>query len=225
MDSRCLTEITSEAQLREILGEPLPRVANKDRRCLHDYDKQWLASSPFCLVGTSRADGSCDVSPKGDPPGFTLVLDDTTIAIPERPGNRRADGFRNILTNPHVGLIYLIPGRPDTLRINGRARLVREAPFFDQMIVKGHRPLLALVVEIEQVFYHCPKALLRSNLWKPATWDPAAVPSKAQIAQCLERPDDSLEELQRYYGPAYAGGLYRTEAGRRTVRPRPRVAQ
>jgi PPOX class probable FMN-dependent enzyme len=136
------------------------------------------------------------------------VVDDTTIAIPERRGNRRADGFRNILSNPHVGLVYLIPGRGDTLRINGRARLVREAPFFDQMTVKGHRPLLALIVEIEQLFYHCPKAFLRSSLWQPATWDPAAVPSKAQIAQRLERPDETLEHLQRYYGPAYATRLY-----------------
>ncbi|MBV8993387.1 MAG: pyridoxamine 5'-phosphate oxidase family protein [Pseudonocardiales bacterium] len=214
MDSGCLTEITSEsaitseADLREILGEPRPYVANKDRRSLHDYDKQWLAGSPLCLVATSGADGSCDVSPKGDPPGFTVVLDDTTIAIPERPGNRRADGFRNILTNPHVGLVYLIPGRGDTLRINGRARLVREAPFFDQMTVKGHRPLLALIVEIDQIFYHCPKAFLRSHLWQPATWSPAAVPSKAQIAQRLERPDETLEELQRYYGPGYTAKLY-----------------
>jgi PPOX class probable FMN-dependent enzyme len=205
-----MTEITSEAQLRELLGEPLPRVATKARPTLDDYDKQWLAGSPFCLVATSSADGSCDVSPKGDPPGFTLVLDDTTIAIPERPGNRRADGFRNILTNPHVGLIYLIPGRADTLRINGRARLVREAPFFDQMMVKGHRPLLAVIVEIDEVFYHCAKAFLRSNLWQPDTWGAQAVPSRAQIAQRLERPDDALVDLERYYGPAYATGLYRT---------------
>lgn len=169
-----MTEITSEAQLSELIGEPLPRTATKDRPTLHDYDKQWLARSPFCLVATSGADGSCDVSPKGDPAGFTLVLDDTTIAIPERPGNRRADGFRNILTNPHVGLIYLVPGRGDTLRINGRARLVREAPFFDRMVVKGHRPLLAVLVEIDQVFYHCSKAFLRSDLWQPATWNPEA---------------------------------------------------
>lgn len=204
-----MMEITSEAELRQLLGEPLPRVITKDRPALHDYDKQWLARSPFCLVATSSADGSCDVSPKGDPPGFTLVLDDTTIAIPERPGNRRADGFRNILTNPHVGLIYLIPGREDTLRINGRARLVRDAPFFDEMTVKNHRPLLALIVEIDQIFHHCSKAFLRSTLWQPATWNPDAVPSRAQIAQRLEQPDEALEELERYYGPAYAARLYR----------------
>jgi PPOX class probable FMN-dependent enzyme len=205
-----MTEITSEAQLRELIGEPLPRVAAKARPGLHDYDKQWLASSPLCLVATSGANGSCDVSPKGDPPGFTLVLDDTTIAIPERPGNRRADGFRNILANPHVGLIYLVPGREDTLRINGAARLVSDAPFFDQMRVKGHRPLLALVVEIDQVFYHCAKAFLRSNLWQPGTWNAAGVPSRAQIAQRIEQPDVALEDLQRYYGPAYASRLYET---------------
>jgi PPOX class probable FMN-dependent enzyme len=205
-----MTEITSEAQLRELLGEPLPRVAAKDRKTLHEYDRQWLASSPLCLVATSGADGSCDVSPKGDPPGFTLVLDDTTIAIPERPGNRRADGFRNILANPHVGLIYPVPGRGDTLRINGTARLVSDAPFFDQMRVKGHRPLLALVVEIKQVFYHCSKAFLRSDLWQPATWNPTAVPSRARLAQRLEQPDVALEDLDRYYGPAYATRLYET---------------
>ena len=136
------------------------------------------------------------------------MLDDTTIAIPERSGNRRADGFRNILTNPHVGLIYLIPGREDTLRINGRARLVRDAPFFDQMTVKRHRPLLALIVEIDQVFYHCAKAFLRSELWQPATWNPTAVPSRAQITQRLERPDAALEDLERYYGPGYTARLY-----------------
>ncbi len=205
-----MTEITSEAQLRELIGEPLPRVAAKARPGLHEYDRQWLASSPLCLVATSNAAGSCDVSPKGDPPGFTRVLDDTTIAIPERPGNRRLDGFRNILTNPHVGLIYLIPGRADTLRINGTARLVRDEPFFDQMTVKGHRPLLALIVEIDQVFYHCAKAFLRSNLWQPASWNPQAVPSRAQIAQRLEQPTEALEDLERYYGPSYAEGLYRT---------------
>ncbi|MGH3719114.1 MAG: pyridoxamine 5'-phosphate oxidase family protein [Pseudonocardiaceae bacterium] len=205
-----MTVITSETQLRELVGEPLSRVAAKDRPALHEYDRQWLANSPFCLIATSSADGSCDVSPKGDPPGFTLVLDDTTISIPERPGNRRVDGFRNILANPHVGLIYLVPGRGDTLRINGRARLVHDAPFFDQMTVKGHRPLLALIVEIDQVFYHCAKAFLRSKLWQPATWNPQAAPSRAQIVQRLERPEDTLEDLERYYGPEYATRLYRT---------------
>src|SRR3954447_9267235 len=155
------SEITDVAELIELIGKPLPRVADKARPALHDLDREWLAASPFCLIATSGAEGSCDVSPKGDPPGqLAYVLDDRTIAIAERPGNRRADGYKNILLNPHVGLIFLIPGRGDTLRINGRARLVSDAPFFDRMLVKGHRPLLALVVEIEEIFHHCAKAFL-----------------------------------------------------------------
>ena len=205
-----MREITSEAELRELLGTPAPAAVAKERRRLSDLDRQWLAASPLCLVATSAADGTCDVSPKGDPPGSTLVLDDATIALPERPGNRRADGFRNVLTNPHVGLVFLVPGRGDTLRVNGRARLVRDAPFFDAMEVKGHRPLLALVVEVEEVFHHCSKAFLRSRLWQPETWAPDALPSRARIAQRLERPETPLEELERYYGPSYADGLYRT---------------
>jgi PPOX class probable FMN-dependent enzyme len=201
-------EITSELELRELLGAPMPRAATKERLRLHDIDKQWLATSPFCMIATANADGTCDVSPKGDPPGFTVVLDDATIAIPERKGNRRADGFRNILTNPHVGLIYLVPGRNDTLRINGRARLVRNAPWFDQMIVQAHRPMLALVVDIEQIFFHCAKAFLRSELWQPDTWHPAALPSHATIVKSVQPTPETLEELERYYGPDYLKLLY-----------------
>ena len=104
----------------------------KSHHALTDVDRAWLAASPFCVLATADADGRCDVSPKGDPAGSLVhVVDELTIAIAERPGNRRADGYRNILANPHVGLDFVIPGRGDTLRVNGRARLVREAPFFD----------------------------------------------------------------------------------------------
>jgi PPOX class probable FMN-dependent enzyme len=202
--------VTDETELRELLGEPMPAALAKERTRLHALDREWLAASRFCLLATSGADGSCDVSPKGDPAGFVLVLDDTTIAIPERPGNRRVDGFRNILANPHVGLISFLPGRGDTLRVNGRARLVRDAPFFDRMVVKGHRPVLAVVVDVEQVFSHCSKAFLRSDLWKPETWDPGAVTSRATICKTLERPDAEVADLERYYGEGYASGLYRT---------------
>src|SRR3954465_13231853 len=133
--SELAAEITDEAELRALLREPIPRGAHKVRSRLHDLDRAWIAASPFCLVATSAADGSCDVSPKGDPPGFALVLDDVTIALPEPPGNRGADGFENLLANPHVGLLFLLPGRGDTLRVNGRASLVADAPFFDRMEV------------------------------------------------------------------------------------------
>ena len=163
------------------------------------------------MLATTDADGNTDASPKGDPAGSLVhVIDEKTIAIAERPGNRRADGYHNILSNPHVGLLFLIPGRGDTLRINGRARLVREGPFFDEMVVKGHRPLLAIVVDVEQVFFHCAKAFLRSGLWKPETWDPeAVVPKRAQIAREVEGDPRSDAELEEYYQPDnYSKGLY-----------------
>jgi len=203
------TIVSDLEQLRQLVGSPITRIAEKVRPHLHPLDRDWLAASPFCLVATSAGDGTCDVSPKGDPPGFTLVLDDRTIAIPDRPGNRRVDGFANVIDNPHVGLIFVIPGRPDTLRINGSAKLVREAPFFEELVVRGHRPSLALVVDVEEVFYHCSKAFLRSSLWDPASWTPTAAPSRPQIAQAIERPDQTIAELEAYYGAGYAENLYR----------------
>lgn len=207
-----VTEVTSEKELRELVGEPMERAVTKERSALHPVDRAWLATSPFCLIATAAADGTCDVSPKGDPPGFTLVLDDRTLAIPDRPGNRRVDGFRNVLSNPHVGLIYLVPGREETLRINGRARLVRDAPFFDQMVVEGHRPRLALLVHIEQVFFHCPKAFRRSGLWRTQTWPaPDVLPSIAQIVKAVQPTRETLAELERHYGPGYDDLLYRQD--------------
>lgn len=202
------TKIHAEAELLALLGTPLPRVLEKDRPAFTTEHRDWIAASPFCLVATSDTAGRCDVSPKGDPAGFALVVDDTTLAIPERPGNRRADGFSNILQNPHVGLIFLVPGRGDTLRVNGRATLLSDAPYADRLEVKGHRPVVILEVAVEQVFFHCAKAFLRSGLWSPETWAPDAVMSRAQIAKNLERPDDSIEDLQAYYGDQYREGLY-----------------
>ncbi|MET9312211.1 pyridoxamine 5'-phosphate oxidase family protein [Kribbella sp. NPDC003505] len=206
-----LVEITTYDELREVVPQPLAAAAGKARKELHDLDREWLAASPFCLIATSAADGTCDVSPKGDRAGFTKVFDATTIAIPERAGNRRVDGFTNLLSNPHVGLIYFLPGRGDTLRINGRARIVREAPFFDEMVVKGNRPQLALLVEIEEIFHHCSKAFLRSQLWKPETWNPEAMPSRPRIAKALERPDEELATLEEYYGTAYEEKIYKVK--------------
>ena len=163
------------------------------------------------MLATAAAAGGADASPKGDPAGDLVhVIDETTIALAERPGNRRADGYRNILENPHVGLLFVIPGRGDTLRVNGRARLVSDAPFFDDLVVKGHRPLLALVVDIDEVFHHCAKAFMRSSLWDPETWDPEIrVPRRAVLAHELDRPESTVAELDEYYGPSYAEGLYR----------------
>jgi PPOX class probable FMN-dependent enzyme len=205
------TRIASVDELVELLGEPGERAATKTRPALLDVDRAWLAASPFCVMATAGADGSCDASPKGDPAGSLVhVIDDRTVALAERPGNRRADGYRNILANPHVGLDFLIPGRGDTLRVNGRARLVSDAPFFDEMVVKGHRPILAVVVEIEELFFHCAKAFLRSGIWRPETWDPeAVVPRRAVVAAEVEPAGMSVEQLDDYYAPEnYSRGLY-----------------
>jgi PPOX class probable FMN-dependent enzyme len=201
------TYVTGEEQLGDVIGYPIQRVIDKVKPSLAPLHQQWIAASPFCVVATSSGVG-VDASPKGDPAGLAHVLDESTLVIPERPGNKRADGYLNILANPHVGLIFLIPGRTDSLRVNGRARLVSDAPWFDDLVVRGHRPVLAIEVRIEEVFFHCGKAFLRSKLWQPQTWNPEAVPSRACIAQQLERPNDSIEELERYYGEAYRAGLY-----------------
>lgn len=201
--------VTDRATLVDLVGSPLPRVTGKVRTRLHALDVEWLAASPFCLVGTADPAGNCDVSPKGDPPGSLVhVLDDTCVALAERPGNKRMDGFHNVLANPHVGLNFFLPGRGDTLRINGRATLVAEAPFMDRMQVRGHRPVLALVVDVDEVFHHCAKAFARSGLWDPATWHPEAVPRRSVVAREVDRDPRSLDELDTYYGPDYANRLY-----------------
>ncbi|KRF06989.1 pyridoxamine 5'-phosphate oxidase [Nocardioides sp. Soil777] len=203
-------EITTVDQLEAIVGLPTGLAVTKERDALTDIDRAWLAATPFCVLATSDDEGRRDASPKGDPPGQLVhVVDEHTIAIAERPGNRRVDGYRNVLANPHVGLTFLIPGRGDTLRINGRARLVDDAAYFDAMAVRGKRPILALEVEIETVFFHCAKALLRSGLWDPESWEPGSVPRRAVIAHELEHSPRTLEDLDDYYRPDnYGKGLY-----------------
>jgi PPOX class probable FMN-dependent enzyme len=207
-DDKGIVAVQSAEELRGLLGSPGKRALDKERAQLHAIDRAWLAASPFCLVASADAEGNCDVSPKGDPPGFAYVVDDQTLAIPERPGNRRADGFQNILGNPHVGLIFFIPGRNDTLRINGRARVARDAPFFDAMTVKGHRPTLALIVDIDEIFFHCAKSFLRSTLWDADSWHPEALPSHPRIVKAVQETEMTQGELEVHYGPGYMKKLY-----------------
>ena len=186
-DTFSLHAVRTAEELQDALGgEPRWSAINSIRSRVSNLDRQWLAASPFCLLATAGADGSCDVSPRGDEPGFALVLSDTTIALPERAGNRRGDGYANLLENGHVGLLFMIPGRTDTLRINGRALLVRDGPFFDRMALGGKRPVLAVVVTVEEIFYHCVKAFHRSRLWRPDSWEPAGAPSRGDVARAIE---------------------------------------
>lgn len=191
-------EVNTVDELRAIVGRPDHYVANKVRDRLSPVQRDWLAHSPLGFVATTDARGRVDVSPKGDPPGFVHVIDDTTIAIPERPGNKRVDGYLNVLQNPHVGTVFLIPGRGDTLRINGTAKIVSDADYFDALAVKDKRPILALEVAVEEVFFHCAKAFLRSEAWDPSTWNPSAVPSVAQLLKAI-RPEWSQAQLDEYY--------------------------
>jgi PPOX class probable FMN-dependent enzyme len=191
-------EVNSVDELRAIVGHPNSYVANKVGKRLSAVQQDWLAHSPLGFVATTDAQGRVDVSPKGDPPGFVHVIDDTTIAIPERPGNKRVDGYLNVLERPHVGTLFLIPGRGDTLRINGTARILADAEYFDAMTVQGKRPILALEIDVEEVFFHCAKAFLRSDAWDPSSWNPTAVPSVAKIAQAI-KADMSLAALEEYY--------------------------
>lgn len=188
-------EVSTVEELRTIVGEPSEAVVKKVSPKLAPIHRDWLAHSPLCFVATTDADGNIDVSPKGDPPGFVHIIDDNTIAIPERPGNKRVDGYLNVLQRPRAGSLFLLPGRGDTLRINGAASIVADADYFDTLIVAGKRPILALEIAIEEVFFHCAKAFLRSNAWKPQTWQPDALPTVAQMVKAMDA-SLSLAELK-----------------------------
>lgn len=191
-------QVRTVDELRDIVGHPNEYVANKVQPRLAPIHRDWLAHSPLGFVATTGADGTVDVSPKGDPPGFVHVIDDATIAIPERPGNKRVDGYLNVLQRPRVGTLFVVPGRGDTLRINGAATVLSDAGYFDAMAVAGKRPILALEIAIEEVFFHCAKAFLRSDTWQPDTWDPTALPSVAEMAKAV-LTDMSLADLERQY--------------------------
>ncbi len=169
--------ITDEGALRQVVGgDPVPQSVRKQLDHLDEHARRFLAAAPFCVLATSGVDG-CDATPRGDEPGFARPLDRQTLALPERPGNRRLDSLHNILANPHVGLLFVVPGVAHTLRVNGTARLVADAEFFDDMTVLGRRPVLAVVVSVVECYFHCSKAFVRSRLWQPEMWpEPGAVP-------------------------------------------------
>jgi PPOX class probable FMN-dependent enzyme len=162
--------ITTTEALREVVGETIPNLDIKVMDRLDAYCTDFLTRSPFLILATSDGNGNLDASPKGDGPGFTYVEDDRTIAIPDRPGNKLVFGHLNVLRNPHVGLIFMIPGTPETLRINGRAELTRDPELLERLAARGRPAVLATRIRIDQCFFHCAKAFIRSNLWKPEKW-------------------------------------------------------
>jgi hypothetical protein len=162
--------ITTEEGLREILGTPGKGAVAKAISQIDEHFAGFIARSPFVLIGSSDGSGNQDVSPKGDPAGFVRVLDDHTLAIPDRPGNRRGDTLSNILQNPKVALYFLVPGVRETLRVQGRANIVRDESLRETMAVNGKTPHLAIVVDVEEAFMHCAKCVVRSQLWEPGAW-------------------------------------------------------
>jgi PPOX class probable FMN-dependent enzyme len=200
--------ITGEAELRELVGDPGPAAHAKVLRELDAHARHFIANSRFCLLGTAGADG-CDVSPRGEPGAVALVLDDKTLVLPDRPGNKRVDSFRNILHDPHVGMLFLMPPMAETLRINGRARLVREAPYFARLTVNDRPPRFAVEITVDEVYLHCAKALLRSDLWDPQSWnDRDALPRAAQIWRDHAKLAPSVEELEAGLAKGYSTTLY-----------------
>ena len=162
--------IESREQLREIMGEPIDVVVGKTLSELDKHCSIFISRSPFVLLSSADSNGNLDVSPKGDPAGFVRVIDERTLAIPDRPGNRRADTIENILQNPNIGLIFLIPGKTETLRVSGTAQIVRDEELRESMAIRGRSPDFAIVVHVKEAFFHCSKCMIRSRLWNSESW-------------------------------------------------------
>jgi uncharacterized protein len=196
-DKRFRDIVTSEEEIRSVVGHPPDHSLAKAVRVIDDNSRRFIAHSPFVFVASAGAGGMLDVSPKGDAAGFVQVLDDRTLAIPDRLGNRRIDTFRNVLQNPNVGLIFIIPGVSYTLRVSGKAMIVRDPDLRQSMAVQGKLPDHVMVVDVEHVLSHCPKCMIRSGLWEPGAWpDATNVPSFAETLRAHANLAQSIEDVQ-----------------------------
>jgi PPOX class probable FMN-dependent enzyme len=199
--------IGSEDELRAIIGSPSELVAGKIADRLNHLIRQFVERSPFVCVATTRPDGGLDVSPRGDPPGFARILDERTLLLPERPGNRIADTLTNLLHDPRIGLLFLIPGVGDSLRVNGRAVVVDDPELLAGSAVDGKVPKLGIVVSIEEAYTQCSKALIRSDLWNPERHvDRSELPSSGEILKAVSDPALDLEQYDRERTERYARG-------------------
>ena len=195
--------ISAEETLRATLGQPSDVVKAKVSHRLNELTRQFVERSPFLCLATSAADGTCDVSPRGDPAGFVKVLDERTLLLPDRPGNRLADSFRNVLENPHVALLFVIPGISDTFRVNGRASIVEDPELLAPCAVEGKVPKLGLRIEVDEAYTHCPKAFLRAQLWDPDRYaDRSELPSSGELMRSVGADVDpkqyDAERAERY---------------------------
>ena len=198
--------VTTREELRTIYKTPRPTDGSirKELKALDGHCRSFIGKSPFVLIGSSDGEGNADVTPKGDKPGFAAVLDDRTIAIPDRPGNNRLDTLENILRNPSVGLLFLIPGMNETLRVNGDARITVDAGLRERLAVDGKAPQSVVVVTVKAAYMHCAKAFMRSDLWKPDTWyDRATLPTLGQILRDQLVVADSADATDRWLDEEY----------------------
>jgi uncharacterized protein len=201
--------ITTRDRLRSIVGEPSSRVTAKVIDHIDAICSRFIAASPFIVVSTRGGDGLLDQSPKGDPAGFVAVLDGKTLAIPDRLGNRRIDTFENVLTSPAVGLLFIIPGYAYTLRVSGKASLVRDPNLQRQLAVGGQEPQLIMIVHVEQAFMHCAKSMARAKIWKPDEWpDTVDVPSLAEAMVEHGKIAETREQMQAIIEKDFATRMY-----------------
>ena len=202
--------VTCPEELTALIGTPSELVIKKQLSALDAHMKTFIAESPFLLLGTVGKEGHCDVSPRGDAPGIATILDDTTLLIPDRRGNRRADSLRNILETGQIALLFMIPGMGETLRVNGQACLIRDEELLGSLAVDGKKPVVGIVVEIEECFLQCAKALIRSKLWeKSVESSRSSLPCFAQILVDQTKIEgQTVEELDKRIEESYTNNLY-----------------
>ncbi len=214
-DQKPRTGVGSESELRDNFGDPMDIALLKQLGKLDDHCKEFISRSPFLCIGTSTKDGKADVSPRGDPPGFVKVLDDNTIFIPDRPGNNRLDTMSNIVANPNVGLIFLIPGFEDALRVNGKATIIKDKEILERCVVNRKVPTMGIMIDVNEAFLHCAKAVRRSKLWDvESQQDRKEMPTLAQmILEQVAKPDnppseEEIKEADDFVEDNYKTGLY-----------------
>jgi PPOX class probable FMN-dependent enzyme len=203
-------QVRTVEELTGIVGTPSAVALKKELQSLDDHMRRFIAHSPFVVIGTWSADGRGDASPRGDAPGFVKVVDERTLLIPDRPGNRRVDSLRNILQTGGIGLLFLVPGVGETLRVNGRAIIIRDEEWLTQLSAEGKRPLLAVAVEVRECFLQCAKALIRSKLWEPhQPPDLQALPCAAQmLVDQVQLPEFDVARMQALLDDGYRNKLY-----------------
>ena len=201
--------VTSHEALRSHYKPASDPAIRKELNALDHHCRGFIARSPFVLIGSSDADGNADVTPKGDRPGFVAVLDDTTLAIPDRPGNNRLDTLENFVVNPAVGLLFLIPGMNETLRVNGQARITLDKGLRERLAVDGKAPLSVIVVSLRSAYMHCAKAFMRSDLWKAESWpDRSSLPTLGAILKDQLALADSADSTDRWLAESYGKSMW-----------------